>query len=394
MRILIGSLTYPLPNGVTSSIDESVDGFLAAGHQVKILSPDYGTGSARPEHEPILSSTIGEVLGLFLGKKERMFAIGANRLIRRAIQQFYPDAFWLHTVTWAPNAFEKEMLRTNIPKVLSYHTMIDLYGKLYAGAIGEREMITRSETVCNSVDQVITPSRYMKKRLLEFGVKTPVTVIPTGITPVSQYHTKEFLAAKYHFSPTDPVLIYVGRVVKEKNIEALLVMMQGVVAKLPTARLVLVGPGDIVENRARAKELGIAKNVIFTNQLKANEARQYYGSADVFVFASQSETQGLVLGEAMVAGVPIVALSSPIQPEFYPDDVTMVVRKPADFPAAVLAMLKSKTRRQQYAKLGRQFIADNFTLEKTLHKQIDLFTELVGPRTATKLAPALETSIL
>jgi len=381
-------MTYPLPNGVTNSIDESVDGFLAAGHQVKILSPDYGIGSARPEHQPILSSTIGEVLGLFLGKKERMFAIGANRLIRRAIHQFRPDAFWLHQVTWAPNAFEKEMLRTTIPKVLSYHTMIDLYGKLYAGVIGEREMIVRSEAVCNAVDRVITPSRYMKKRLLEFGVTTPVSVIATGISAVSKYYTKEFLASKYHFAPIDPVLIYVGRVVKEKNIEALLVMMQGVVAKLPTARLVLVGPGDITENKARAKELGLAKNLIFTNQLKASEARQYYGAADVFVFASQSETQGLVLGEAMVAGLPIVALGSPIQPEFYPDEVAMVVRQPADFPTAVLTMLKSKTRRQGYIKLGRQFIADNFTPEKTLHKQINLFSELVEPQPAGQLSPA------
>lgn len=387
MKILVCSLTYPLPNGVTSSINESVNGLVEAGHDVKIVSPDYGVKQTRPEYFPVDASELGQLMVSLSVKlwsdyslKERLFGINATQEIRQIVDEFEPDVFWLHTVSWARNAFERLMLKSDRPKLLTYHTMIDVYGQMYAGDVGERRMIKRSIEVCNAMDAVITPSHFMKQRLLEFGVTSPVEVIPTGIEPSETYYTKAELAARFHFPASNFLLMYVGRVVKEKNIEALLAMMVGLKKILPNVTLVLVGPGEITETKARAAELGIADALVFTGQLPLKEAQQCYGAADLFVFASQSETQGLVIGEAMLANVPVAALSSPIQPEVYPKEVALVVDQPEDFADEVAKLLQDKDRREQLAAKGKKFVTEHFSKKTMIDSQTQLLERLVAAK--------------
>src|SRR5688572_14062493 len=129
MKIAVCSLTYPLPNGVSSSVNESVDGLVGAGHEVVIVSPDYDLGQARPEHRSVSSSVFGKALVRFFGKKERMFALKATGEIEEIMEEFVPDVYWLHTVTWNENSFEKVMMQSSAKKVLTYHTMLDVYGR-------------------------------------------------------------------------------------------------------------------------------------------------------------------------------------------------------------------------------------------------------------------------
>ncbi len=385
MRILACSLTYPLPNGVTSSINESIDGFLAAGHQMQVVSPNYGHGKARLEHTYVQASTIGKALTDYFGKNERMFGLGAGAEIRSLIKQFRPDAFWLHTVTWAPNTFERIMLKSKLPKVLTYHTMVDyyarLYGREYGGPLGEqqaeKQMIRRSEELGNAVNHIITPSHFMASRLIGFGVTKPISVIPSGIEPIKGGDSKAELAKRFGFSPTAQVLIFVGRVVREKNVDALLPMLAEVVKTLPETVLLLVGPGELDEMTAAAKKLGIAKNVVFTDQLPLEEARRCYAGADIFVFASQSETQGLVIGEAMSAGLPVVTLASPVSPEVTPEGTAIVVKKPAELAGAVVKLLKNKSERDELAKKGQAFVHEHFSKAKMISKQISVFEQLL-----------------
>ncbi len=378
MRILACSLTYPLPNGVSSSINESIDGFKEAGHQVHVVSPNYGTGKARPEHYYANASTIGKAFtGYFFGKNERMFGLGASGEIRQIIKDFQPDAFWQHTVTWAPSAFERIMMKSRLPKVLTYHTMVDMYGKLYAGALGEAQMIRRSEEVASEVSHVITPSHFIASKLIGWGVTTPISVISSGIEPIKGGYTKAELAKMFGFSPMVPVLIFVGRVVKEKNISALFTMMVTVIKTQPEVMLLLVGPGEMEEMKAEAEALGISKNVVFTDQLPLEEARRCYKGADMFVFASQSETQGLVVGEAMSAGLPVVALTSPVQPEVYPEQTAVVVKTENQLAPAVLDLLRNKTKAQELAAAGQKFVAEKFSKETMIKKQITVFQNLL-----------------
>lgn len=378
MKIAICSLTYPLPNGVTSSINESVDGLISAGHQVRIIAPDYGKGKARPEHYPVASSVFGRALVRFFGKKERMFGLRSAAEIKEIVEEFEPDVYWLHTVSWAQNAFEKIMLESSARKVLTYHTMLDVYGKLYVGKIGEQAMIARSKEVANSVDEVITPSEFMKSKLKSWGVKTHISVVATGITEPKIKLSHSELAKKFHVSPESKIMLYVGRVVKEKNISALLAMTKKVIKKEPKAILVLIGPGDISETLEEAKQLGIGGHVVCPGQLPLVDAKSCYTGADVFVFASQSETQGLVIGEAMISNTPVVALRSPIQAEVYPENVARVADTTTEFVEMVLEVLHDEILQKKLAKSARQYVLNNFSKEIMLKKQLEALSAKVG----------------
>lgn len=373
MKLVVSSLTYPLPNGVSSSINESVDGFVDAGHEVIIVSPDYGVGSARPEHRPVPHSVLARAVVKFIGKEERMFGVRSTAEIKKILGDFQPDAFWLHTITWASNIFERIMLKSDKTKILTYHTMLDLYGKLYAGKVGEQRMISRSRQVANAVDRVITPSHYMESRLRKFGVTKPIDVIFTGINkPESKISKREF-KRRWGIRSDHDILIYVGRVVKEKNIVVLLKALKLVVKKRQHTTLVLVGPGDIKETIGQAKELGISDNLKCIGQVPLKEAKASYAAADLFVFASQSETQGLVIGEAMISDVPVVALYSPIQPEVYPAGTAFIANTVPEFAYQIIRALENDELRTHIARTGKKFVETNFTKEIMIRKQLNTF---------------------
>ncbi|MCR4278084.1 MAG: glycosyltransferase [Candidatus Berkelbacteria bacterium] len=378
MKIIIGSVTYPLANGVTTSINTSVDGFVAAGHKVVIVAPRYdGLGKIRPEHFPVSSSEIGRWFMSALHKKERLFSVtSAGEEIEKIVQDFKPDAFWLHTLTWAPNAFEKAMLKSDRPNVLTYHTLVEDYGRAYAGEIGAWRMRTRSRDVASIMDAVIVPSQVIAKRLSLYGVRKNMDVIPTGIHIPETAYTKREIAERFHFPADTNLLLYVGRVSREKNIVKLIQMTQPLLQDQKTV-LLLVGPGDLVETQDQAEKWGVARQVICSGALPKEDTQKIYGAADAFVFASQTETQGLVIGEAMLAGTPVVALYSPIQPEVYPDNVAVVVHDPRQFANSVKELLANESHQKILTTKAKEFVEDNFSINGMITKQIALFERLV-----------------
>jgi 1,2-diacylglycerol 3-alpha-glucosyltransferase len=269
------------------------------------------------------------------------------------------------------------MAASGKPKVLTYHTFVERYGFLYAGKVGSSLMLARSRTVANKMDAIISPSRVMEQKLRQYGVEKPIYVIPTGIEIPDLLFTKEDLAGKYDFSLDTKVLVYVGRVSKEKNIEAILRVVKLLKGKKVNAVLLVVGPGDIDEMKRKAKKMGIKGNVIFTGPLMRENAQKHYGGADIAVFSSQTETQGLTIGEAMAAGIPVIALDSPIREEFYPEDVAITVQNESDFADAVLYILNNPAERRKKIEAAKRFAADIFSKKRMIEKQIALFSAVI-----------------
>jgi len=376
MRILISSLTYPLPNGVTVSIDASVDGLIAEGDKALVVAPKYKVVKHRPEHCPVPSSSVARAIGSLIGKEERIFGITASYHIEKIAREFKPDIYWLHTLTWAPNAFELNMLKSGKPKVLSYHTLVEEYGRMYGGKIGADLMRSRSKSVANKMDAVIVPSKVIEQKLRKYGVVKPIYVIPTGINIVKNYFTKEELCKRFNIPPNSKILLFVGRVCKEKNIGALLKIMKEIEDKDKNIFLLIVGPGDIEKFSVLAKEMDVADRIIFSGALPAEETQKIYGGSNVFVFASKTETQGLVIGEAMMAGIPVVAFESQIQPEIHPKSLSVVVKNESEFSSAVLDILKNREKRDKMVKMAKEFVLENFSREAMTRKQKELFLKL------------------
>lgn len=378
MRIVLGSGTYPLPNGVTNSVNTTIDGFIAKGHELMVIAPDYGTGSVRPEHYPVDSSLVETAfLRYLINRKERGYAATAGKQIRELIAQFDPDAFWLHTVTLNKSPFERTMLKSDKPSVLTYHTHVDKYGRAYGGVIGEQLMIKRTIDVCESVNAVITPSHLVEQDLKNFKINTPTYVIPTAIiAPPSSYNQEE-LQKRFHIPKSHRILLSVGRVVIEKNIFALFKMMAELIKTDPKVTLVMIGPGDLEAANRAIKKYKISRHVILTGQVPAEETKKCYAGADIFVFASKSETQGLVVGEAMIVGTPVVALSSEIQPEMYPESVATVAKNEDDLAPLVHKVLHNPEQTKEMAAKAKEFITVNFSVERMISRQVALFESLI-----------------
>jgi 1,2-diacylglycerol 3-alpha-glucosyltransferase len=164
------------------------------------------------------------------------------------------------------------------------------------------------------VEQVIVPTEKTKELLMTYSVHKDISVIPTGID-LSKFDKGNYpdekircLKEDYHIKPEDKVLIYIGRVSQEKNIEEIVNAMPDYMKTRDNVRFVIVGSGPALENlKNLVKQYGLEKRFVFTGAQPWDSIGLFYRLGDVFVSASKSETQGLTYIEAMASGLPVVA---------------------------------------------------------------------------------------
>lgn len=202
--------------------------------------------------------------------------------------------------------------KLQIPVVYTYHTLIAEYNQYFplAESITKKYLIKKSKNFCNLCDQIVAPSQSMKKVLYRYGVRKPIEVIPTGIEPKKfKRYDSRLLKAKYDIADNEKLLLFVGRLAEEKNLSFLLKAFR-LIRKKHHARLIIVGGGpQEAEYKKLCFDLGISEWVIFTGFLDKDETEKIFGSSDIFVFPSITDTQGIVITEAMAAGTPPVAVA-------------------------------------------------------------------------------------
>jgi glycosyltransferase involved in cell wall biosynthesis len=162
------------------------------------------------------------------------------------------------------------------------------------------------------VDRLLVPSSAMKRRLEEYGIPTRIQVLPTGLD-IRAFPPPDVgrVTARPGFKGCRPTIIHVGRMAHEKNLGFLLRVMVEVRQRIPHVLLAMAGEGPALSRlKSMVCNLGLTSNVRFVGNLPRNGALQtFYQSGDVFVFSSKTETQGLVLLEAMACGIPVVSLA-------------------------------------------------------------------------------------
>ena len=221
----------------------------------------------------------------------------------------------IHTQTEFPiGIFGKvvsEFIR--VPLVHTYHTMYEDYVHYVArGHLVTPKMARQySRIFCNRANTVIAPTEKTRDFLLSYGVVRPIEIVPTGvdITPFTRWNKSDGLEARKELgiSESDPVVISVGRVAKEKSIDVVIKQFARLIEKLPNAKLVIVGAGPYVQTLMDlAGELGVRESVIFAGPRPWDSIGKYYQLGDVFVTASMTETQGLTHIEAMASKVSVV----------------------------------------------------------------------------------------
>lgn len=310
LRILmISDVYFPRVNGVSTSIRSFRHELQALGHEVTLIAPAY------PGH------TTDEP-GIIRVASRRVPRDPEDRMMRRhVIDRLWPalgnqrfDVLHIHTPFIAHYAGLFLAGRLAIPAVESYHTFFEEYLYHYV-PVAPRALLrfmARRVTVsqCNAVQQVIAPSRAMHDALRNYGVRSPIAILPTGLE-ASQFRLGDGarFRARHGIAADRPVLLYVGRVAHEKNIDFLLQCFRQIHAALPSALLLIVGEGPASAHlRALTHKWELDAVVKFIGYLdRDTELLDCYRAGDLFVFASRTETQGLVLLEALAQGTPVVS---------------------------------------------------------------------------------------
>src|SRR6185503_3860405 len=252
-----------------------------------------------------------------------------------------------------------------VPVVETYHTFFEEYLHHYLpllpASIARALARTFSRRQCNAVDAVVAPSRQLADVLESYGVTRRIETIPTGLN-LDEFARGDGAAfrARHGIAADRPVMLLVGRVAHEKNIGFLLRVLGEVVRSVPTVLFVIAGEGPALAGLRRAAvKAGLDSHVLFVGYLdRRGPLLDCYRAADVFVFASRTETQGLVLLESLALGVPVVSTAVLGTKEVLANAAgALVVQEDvAEFATAVTRVLTEPELRAQLKSAGREFV--------------------------------------
>lgn len=304
---------YPEINGVATSVFLLRQELEKRGHEVYVFTT---TSPGSPEKEECVYR-VPSLPCVFLS--ERRVGMFYQHKLNGIIRGLKLDMIHTHT-EFALGIFGRiAAAEFKIPTVHTYHTIYEDYTHyitpLHILEESAKAFARRySRFFCNHGGHVIVPTEKVKRLLERYQVKTEISVIPTGID-LSKFdgsrYGEEVLAGKRAeagLDGTEQVILYVGRVAQEKNIEELIKMLPPFFAKHTDAKFLLIGDGPALEGlRSLAEKENILDRLIFAGAKPWDEIGAYYALGNVFVSASRSETQGLTYIEAMAAGLPVVA---------------------------------------------------------------------------------------
>lgn len=307
LRIAIFSDScLPILNGVSVSIDALVTELRNAGHSVTVFTAKHFS------HRDSDPNTYRFFALETPWTRNYPLALPPFYGMLRKFRRHHFDVIHTHTpftigfigLRWGESH--------NIPVVSTYHTLYDRYAH-YIPFFPRRyirfKIAKHTNFYYNSVSHVITPSKAALKWLRRHSVDTPATVVPTG-APARGFLNRGEVRHALGIPPEHRILLYVGRIAREKNLPMLFQMAAQVFKEDTKARLWLVGDGPFRQECAQiARDLQIGDRVHFVGFVPREEVDRYYAAADLFVFSSITETQGLVVQEAMAYGLPAIAVA-------------------------------------------------------------------------------------
>ncbi|MBI2159231.1 MAG: glycosyltransferase [Candidatus Rokubacteria bacterium] len=376
MRVALFTNNYlPFYGGVTISVETLRRGLEAAGHEAWVFGPRFAPNvdeSPRVVRYPSLPAAT---------YPEFAVAVPYSRRIARLVRALDFDVFHAHHPFLLGPAARRLARRRGRPLVFTYHTRYEKYAHYVPLPLRlvEAAAVRLSTRFAAQADAVIAPSAVIRHELQARGVRAPIAVVPTGVD-LGGFRPGDRRAARVGLGVPDeaPLLLYVGRLDREKSVDRVLLAFERVASTVAGARLLLVGQGTEGPRLGRlAAALPGGDRIRFLG-VRAHEAlAQCYQAADVFVFASETETQGLVLAEAAACGVPAVAVSGPGCDEVVRDGETGVLTKPdpAALGDAVIGLLLDRERRRRMGRRARQVAEREFDVGLQIERTLNVYAE-------------------
>ncbi len=311
MRIGIFTDTYyPEINGVATSVQQLKRGLEFLGQEVYIFAPENSVEYVK-ENNVIRETSIP----FLLVKDRRLCCFNLSKALKK-VGTLGLDIIHSQTEFEMGHLARKSAYKYNIPFIHTYHTVYEDYTH-YLRIPGCNSKIMKSlvrkfsRSTCNKAKAVVVPTDKVNELLKNYGVKREIFVQATGVNSEKfknpNIEKVKELKNKFGIKSKNKILIYVGRLAKEKNIKELIGFLPDMIQREPDLKFVIVGDGpDMANIENEVKRLNVGSNVIFTGAVPWSEVEDYYALGDIFVSGSTSETQGLTYIEALASGKPLL----------------------------------------------------------------------------------------
>ncbi len=373
---------FPFIGGVTLSIDRLYRELIHRGSAVKIFAPTY----PQPWEDPADHSIYRCPPLLHTRLTEFPVANVFSRKMAAAFKTFECDVVHVHHPYWLGTKGMRLARKNGIPVVFTYHTRMERYTHyipLPGTVLKNIAVHFLIKRFANKCDAIITPTSSTEEYLRNLGVSALIETIPTGIS-MGDYHRwspKQVQALRSRYvDPDERLLISVSRMAKEKNLDFLINGLAKVKSRSRTPfKCLLVGDGpekDRLEENVIA--LGLDGRVVFTGNIPPHEVARGCLAADLFVFASTSEAQGMVLLEAMAGGCPVVAVRASGVYDVIKDGYNgyKVAESTENWAETVAALLDDGKRLSVLSDNSKEF-AENYSMERITEKILKLYRRTV-----------------
>jgi 1,2-diacylglycerol 3-alpha-glucosyltransferase len=359
--LMISDVYFPRINGVSTSIQTFRQELKQLGHEITLVAPAYDAETA-DEHNIIRIAS----RYVPMDPEDRMMRYRDIVGLADSFKKQHYDLVHIQTPFVAHYAGVKLARILGLPVVETYHTLFEEYLFHYVPYSPRALMRLAARRFtshqCNQVDAMIVPSTPMLEVLREYGVRAPVEIIPTGLQP-DRFRKGNGISFrnKHGIDKGRPVLVHVGRVAHEKSIDFLLHVLDGVRRKIPEVMMIIAGEGPALGGLKKlSARLGLQQNICFVGYLaRGGELLDCYCAGDVFVFSSRTETQGLVLLEAMAQGVPVVSTAIQGTKDILKGACGALVAADdiGDFSIKVITLLRDSALRKRLADEGPAYAA-------------------------------------
>ncbi len=383
LRVAIFTNNYlPFIGGVPLSIDRLFRGLVRAGHTVKIFAPTYQQQWQDPP-----DGSVFRCPGLLSLHVDTFPIVNIfSRKINAEFKRCHCELVHIHHPFWLGKKGLRLARKKRIPVVFTYHTRLEHYTHyipLPGTALKNLVAHFVIKQFANRCDAIITPTASTEEYLRNLGVSALIETIPTGINieEYSAWSEEQVQKLRCQYVDTDEhLLISVSRLAEEKNLDFLIDGLAKVKTRCRKPfRCLLVGEGPEKERLVdKVNGLGMDDTIIFTGNLAPHEVVRCYLAADLFVFASTTETQGMVLLEAMAGGCPVVAVRASGVYDLVKDGSNgFAVAESTDTWALKIIQIMEDNRLLSIMSVNSRKFAEKYSVDKITEKVLKLYRRVL-----------------
>ncbi len=378
MKIMMLTNTFtPHVGGVARSVERFTAEYRRQGHRVLIVAPVF-EGMPEEERDVVRIPAIQRFNG-----SDFSVVLPVPGFLGTAVERFRPDIIHSHHPFLLGSTAMRLAITHNLPLVFTHHTMYEQYTHYVPGdsETMKKFAVSLATSYANLCNRVIAPSESIREILLERGVTTPVDVVPTGVR-LADFRRSSGRGMRLALDiPVDAFVVgHLGRLAPEKNLEFLARSVARFMQNRPRVHFLLVGSGpSLGPVTGIFARHGVGDRLHHVGVLDQPLLAGAYRAMDLFAFASESETQGMVLTEAMAAGVPVVALDAPGVREVVADGINgrlLAGDSGDDFVAALAAIADCGEKELQRLRRGAAATAEKFSLANCARRALDIYEQL------------------